>query len=80
MPRLPSPQGQANKWIRAMEASRKLVVLKPSTDPTYLRQLQASAGALTVCLTHRLPGAAHQTWVDWASLLSHPSNSISASP
>jgi dynein heavy chain len=34
------PQGQANKWIRAMEAARKVVVLKPSTDPNYLRTLQ----------------------------------------
>jgi len=36
------PQGQANKWIRSMEASNKLQVLKPSTDPYYLRTLQAS--------------------------------------
>jgi hypothetical protein len=36
----PSSQGQANKWIRAMEAARKVVVLKPSTDPNYLRTLQ----------------------------------------
>ncbi|GFH11508.1 uncharacterized protein HaLaN_07016, partial [Haematococcus lacustris] len=31
--------GQANKWIRAMEAQNKLVVLKPATDPNYLRTL-----------------------------------------
>ncbi|GFH31517.1 flagellar inner dynein arm heavy chain 11, partial [Haematococcus lacustris] len=34
--------GQANKWIRAMEAQNKLVVLKPATDPNYLRTLQAT--------------------------------------
>jgi hypothetical protein len=34
-------QGQANKWIRGMEASRKIMVLKPSTDSSYLRSLQA---------------------------------------
>ncbi|KAG2500939.1 hypothetical protein HYH03_000764 [Edaphochlamys debaryana] len=36
------PQGQANKWIRAMEASRSLLVLKPATDPHYLRSLAAA--------------------------------------
>jgi hypothetical protein len=37
-----STQGQANKWIRSMEAANKLQVLKPSTDPYYLRTLQVS--------------------------------------
>ncbi|KAJ9518808.1 hypothetical protein QJQ45_026081, partial [Haematococcus lacustris] len=39
------PQGQANKWIRAMEAQNKLVVLKPATDPNYLRTLQRAGEA-----------------------------------
>ncbi len=36
------PPMQANKWVRSMEASRQLVVLKPSTDANYLRQLAAA--------------------------------------
>ncbi|EFJ49499.1 flagellar inner dynein arm heavy chain 11 [Volvox carteri f. nagariensis] len=36
------PQGQANKWIRNMEATRHLLVLKPAADPNYLRSLAAA--------------------------------------
>ncbi|GFR40055.1 hypothetical protein Agub_g593 [Astrephomene gubernaculifera] len=36
------PQGQANKWIRNMESSRHLLVLKPASDPNYLRSLAAA--------------------------------------
>ncbi|KAG2427037.1 hypothetical protein HYH02_014682 [Chlamydomonas schloesseri] len=36
------PQGQANKWIRNMESGRHMLVLKPATDPTYLRSLAAA--------------------------------------
>ena len=32
-------QGQANKWIRNMEASRQLMVLKPAASD-YLRQVR----------------------------------------
>ncbi|GAX82307.1 hypothetical protein CEUSTIGMA_g9736.t1 [Chlamydomonas eustigma] len=35
------PQGQANKWVRNMEASRQLLVVKPSASD-YLRQLAAA--------------------------------------
>eukprot|EP00983_Pelagomonas_calceolata_P127992 1161469-Pelagomonas_calceolata.AAC.15 len=45
-------QGQANKWIRSMEASNKLQVLKPSTDPYYLRTLQV----LVLGVWHRTLG------------------------
>ena len=37
-----NPQGQANKWIRNMESGRHMLVLKPATDPTYLRSLAAA--------------------------------------
>jgi hypothetical protein len=33
------PQGQANKWIKNMEKSNKLEVIKLS-DPNYSRQLE----------------------------------------
>lgn len=46
-------QGQANKWIRSMEAEHKLQVLKPSTDPYYLRTLQV--GATAPAHAHCLP-------------------------
>jgi hypothetical protein len=41
----PSPtlQGQALKWITAMEAGNQLVVLK-AASPGYLRQLEAAIG------------------------------------
>lgn len=48
------PQGQANLWIRNMEASRKLLVLKPATDPNYLRQLAAVLPAGTPVLLEGL--------------------------
>ncbi|PNH05107.1 Dynein heavy chain 7, axonemal [Tetrabaena socialis] len=38
---LPKDDGQANKWIKAMEG-RHLLVLKPATDPNYLRSLAAA--------------------------------------
>jgi dynein heavy chain len=40
-PLLIDPQGQANKWIRNMEAENKLAVVK-QTDPTFLRTLENS--------------------------------------
>ena len=38
-PLMIDPQGQANKWIKNMEKSNKLEVIKMS-DPTYLRTLE----------------------------------------
>jgi dynein heavy chain len=38
-PLMIDPQGQANKWIKNMEKSNKLEVIKLS-DPNYSRQLE----------------------------------------
>jgi len=55
---MPKPaQGQANKWIRSMEAEHKLQVLKPSTDPFYLRTLQVGG------LLLRLRAACYDFWL-----------------
>ena len=39
-PLMIDPQGQANKWIRAMESENNLVVIKPNED--YARQLETA--------------------------------------